>query len=90
MKYVYVLLEEGSWDYEFTNHTEVYAKYEDALKSFKNLVKSAKLDMKEWTEDAVEIQHIDKDTEQASFEIYEDGDFTRLHDTITILRKEVM
>ena len=62
-KYVYVLSEEGSWDYEFTNHTEVYANFEDALKSFKNLVRSAKLDMEEWTDEAVSEIVLDKISE---------------------------
>jgi len=92
MKHVYVLMEEGSWDYEFTNHTEVYSTFEKALNSYKNLVRSARLDMKEWIPDdqISESEQIDEEAGTASFEIYEDGDFTKLHDTISIIRKEVM
>lgn len=91
-EFVYVVAEEGSWDYEFTNHTEVYASFGDALNSFKNLARAATLDMAEWiNEDSIaQSEQIDEEKQTASFEIYEDGDFTRLHDTITITKKEVI
>ena len=91
-EFVYVVAEEGSWDYEFTGHTEVYASFGDALNSFKNLARGAKQDMLEWTsEDAiVQSEQIDEEAGIANFQIYEDGDFTKLHDTITITRKEVI
>ena len=91
-EFVYVIQEEGSWDYEFTGHTEVYASFGDALNSFKNLARGAKQDMLEWTsEDAiVQSEQIDEEAGTANFQIYEDGDFTKLHDTITITRKEVI
>ena len=85
---VYVLLEEGSWDYEFTNNIEVYTKFEDALNKFNELVKTAEADMKEWTEEVVSEQEIEQGV-AAYFSTYEDGDYTRLHDTITISEKEV-
>ena len=88
-KYVYVLKEEGSWDYEPTNYTEVYENFEDALKAFKEKVKTSEADMQDWTEDAVSDTTINESEQTASFETYEDGDFNRLHDTITISRKEV-
>ena len=91
-EFVYVVAEEGSWDYEFTNHTEVYASFGDAMNSFKNLARVARQDMLEWTnEDSIaQSEQIDEEKQTASFEIYEDGDFTRLHDTITITKKEVI
>lgn len=91
-EFVYVVAEEGSWDYEFTNHTEVYASFGDAVNSFKNLARVARQDMLEWTsEDSItQNEQIDEEKQTASFEIYEDGDFTRLHDTITITKKEVI
>lgn len=92
-EFVYVIQEEGSWDYEFTHHTEVYASFADALYAFKGLVRTAELDMQEWLSDPDNIsesEQIDEEAEAASFEIYEDGDFTRLHDTITITKKEVI
>ena len=91
-EFVYVIQEEGSWDYESTHHTEVYASFGDALNSFKNLARGAKQDMLEWTsEDAiVQSEQIDEEAGTANFQIYEDGDFTKLHDTITITRKEVI
>ena len=91
-EFVYVIQEEGSWNYEFTNHTEVYASFGDALNSYKNLVRVARSDIHEWISDdqISESEQIDEEAGTASFEIYEDGDFTRLHDTITITKKEVI
>lgn len=91
-EFVYVIQEEGSWDYESSNHTEVYASFGDALNSFKNLAGVARSDMHEWISDdqISESEQIDEEAGTASFEIYEDGDFTRLHDTITITKKEVI
>ena len=90
---VYIITEEGSWDYEDILHTEVYASYEEALKSYNNLKKTAQADMKEWDDESgmtVENEQIDQDTESAEFQIYQDGDYSRFHDTITITRKEVL
>ena len=91
-EFVYVIQEEGSWDYESTHHTEVYASFGDALNSYKNLARVARSDMHEWISDdqISESEQIDEEAGTASFEIYEDGDFTRLHDTITITKKEVI
>ena len=90
---VYVVTEEGSWDYEDTLLTEVYASYEEALKRYNSLKKTAQDDMKEWDDESgmtVENEQIDQDAESAEFQIYQDGDYTRFHDTITITRKEVL
>ena len=90
---VYVVTEEGSWDYEDTLLTEIYASYEEALKRYNNLKRTAQTDMKEWDDESgmtVENEQIDQDAESAEFQIYQDGDYTRFHDTITITRKEVL
>lgn len=91
-EFVYVIQEEGSWNYEFTHHTEVYASFGDALNSYKNLVRVAKSDIREWISDdqISESEQINEEAGAAVFETYEDGDFTRLHDTITITKKEVI
>lgn len=91
-EFVYVIQEEGSWDYESSGHTEVYASFGDVLNSFKNLARVARSDMHEWISDdqISESEQIDEEAGTANFEIYEDGDFTRLHDTITITKKEVI
>lgn len=91
-EFVYVIQEEGSWDYEFTHHTEVYASFGDALNSYKNLVRVARSDIREWISDdqISESEQIDEEAGTASFETYESGDFTKLHDTITITKKEVI
>ena len=60
-----------SWDYELTHHVEAYASFEDALNSYRNLVKNARLDMKEQIKnDIAECEQIDEEAETASFEIY--------------------
>ena len=89
---VYIITEEGSWDYENILHTEVYSSFEEALKSYNNLKSTAQADMREWLSepDIAEDEQIDRDTEQAEFQIYQEGDYTRYHDTITIARKEVL
>lgn len=82
---VYVIGEEGSWDYESTHHVEAYASFEDAMNSYRNLVKNARLDMKEQVKnDIAECEQIDEEAETASFEIYKDGYYTQFHDTIEI------
>ena len=91
-EFVYVIQEEGSWNYEFTHHTEVYASFGDALNSQKKLVRVARSDIREWISDdrISESEQINEEAGAAVFETYEDGDFTRLHDTITITKKEVI
>jgi hypothetical protein len=87
MEYVYVLAENGSWDYELTGSVDVYSTFEKALKEFRCKVEQAKQDMKEWTDNSVCEQNIHEKSEDATFEIYEIGEYTRLHDTITIEKK---
>ena len=91
-EFVYVIQEEGNWGYGSTNHTEVYASFGDALNSFKNLASVAKSDIREWISDdqISESEQINEEAGAAVFETYEDGNFTRLHDTITITKKEVI
>lgn len=86
---VYVITEEGSWDYEYTGHTEVYSTFKDAFKEYKQLVKQAKEDIKKWTENIETDEEINEDAEQASFDIYEQGEYSKLHDSIKIEKKEV-
>ena len=74
---VYVVTEEGSWDYEDTLLTEIYASYEEALKRYNSLKRTAQADMREWDDDSgmtVENEQIDQDAESAKFQIYQDGD----------------
>lgn len=88
-KYVYVLLETGSWDYEPSCSVEIFKDFNTALTRFEQKIIEAKTDMNNWIEkeDTDEDKVIDKD--YASYEIFEAGDFTRLHDSITITREEV-
>lgn len=90
MKYVYVINESGSWDYEETGKVEVYETFEKALTRFNELVETAKKDLKEWCgENLIESEEINKEKEYANYEGYLDGDSTNTHDYISILKEEV-
>lgn len=92
-EFIFIIQEEGCWNGELIHHTEAYASFGDALNSFKNLVRVAGLDMREWVRDPSKLEEseqIDEEAGTASFETYESGNFTRLHDTITITKKEVI
>lgn len=92
-EFVYVVDEEGAWDGEQTHHTEVYASFGDAVNSFKNLARAAALDMREWVRDPSEIkedEQIDEEAQVAKYEIYKEGYFTYYHDTISVIKKEVI
>lgn len=91
-EFIYVLHEEGCWDGETTNNVEVFASFADAVNKYRALKKRAQVDINEWTaEDEIkESEQIDEDAESAHYEIYKDGYFMELHDTITIERKEVV
>lgn len=91
-RYVYVVIESGSWDYEFTNSTSVFDSFEKALKEYKELIKRTKQDMEEWADE--EDLEIEEDTniekESASFSMYENGDYSRLHNDITVTKQEIL
>ncbi len=92
-EFIFIIQEEGCWNGELIHHTEAYASFGDALNSFKNLVRVAGLDMREWVRDPSKLEEseqIDEEAGTASFETYESGNFTKLHDTITITKKEVI
>lgn len=92
-EFIFIIQEEGCWDGELIHHTEAYASFGDALNSFKNLARVARLDMNEWIaneESIKESEQIDEDTQAATFEIWEDGDYTRFHNSIRLTRKEVI
>lgn len=91
-EYVYVLKEEGVWDYESASSTEVFNDFHTAVRAFEQKVKDAKTDMNDWlTPDEQDIseQEINEESETANFEICEDGNFSRLHCCINIIKKEV-
>lgn len=91
-RYVYVVIESGSWDYEFTNSTSVFDNFKKALKEYKELIKRTKQDMEEWADE--EDLEIEEDTniekESASFSMYENGDYSRLHNDITVTKQEIL
>ena len=90
-KIVYVVVEEGSWDYEFTNSMEVYDTFEKAQKDFENRVNATKQDMADWIdEDETEIDETTNlEDEHLYFSMYESGDYTRLHNSISVNKMEV-
>ena len=90
-EYVYVLDEEGSWDFEYTTNCECFSGFKPALNRFKELRDQAIKDMNEWLdEDEIETnESINEEREQASFEIYEAGNYPRLHNNINIHKEEV-
>lgn len=89
--YVYVISETGSWNYEQTDSTEVFKDFDRALDRLEQKITEAKKDMKEWLdqEDIEDEKLVDRENDFASYEIYERGDFSRLHDCIVLERKEV-
>ena len=89
--YVYVLSETGCWDYEQTSSIEVFKDFDRALDRLEQKITDTKKDMKEWlSQDDIEDEKIiDRENDFASYEIYERGDFSRLHDCIVLERKEV-
>lgn len=93
MKYVYVLMEEGSWDfYDSKTDVIVFSTFEKALEEFNQRVANAKVDLEDWRESDTKMQeelNVNKDDESASFEAYEDGYYERLHSNITITKEEV-
>lgn len=91
-EFIYVLQEEGCWEGDITGEVEVYASFADAMNKYKELKKRAQDDMNEWTQgdELEESEQIDEDAESVSYEIYRDGYFNELHNTITIERKEVI
>ena len=92
-RYVFVLVDTGSWDYEYSNDVKVFNTFDDALTAFTEQVETAKQDMSEWCdEDDLECDEVEVNRvhQEASFSIYERGDYSRLHDDINIYKKEVM
>lgn len=89
MNYVYVVYENGSWDYEVTNKVRVFNTFEKALETFKEFVETSKLDMAEWTKDIETEEEISQKQQYAYFNIQKSDDFTRFHDTIRVEKKEV-
>lgn len=91
-EYVYILTEEGVWDYESVSSVEVFNDFHTAIRAFEQKVKDAKTDMNDWLnpdEQDICEQEIDKESESANFEINEDGNFSKLHCCINLVKKEV-
>lgn len=92
-EYIYVLTEEGVWDYEISPLSmEVFNDFTTATRAFEQRVKDAKTDMNGWlTPDEQDIceQEINEDTKSANFEICETENYPRLHCCINLIKKEV-
>lgn len=94
-KQIYVLVENSIWDYEqefCEDNTMVYDNFEKAYKEFINRKNQAMEDMLNFIDEnemAVE-ENIDKEKESAEISIYEDGDYTKTHCDIYVIKKEVL
>ena len=92
-EFIFIIQEEGCWDGELSHHTEAYTSFGDALNSFKNLARSARLDMRGLVRDhrkLEESEQIDEETQTASYKICNIDNEIYFHDTISITKKEVI
>lgn len=91
-KFVYVIIENGSWDYEMTNGCSVFESFQKELAKYKELVKETKQDMENWAdeEDLSIEEMVDTKEKNASFSMYENGNYVKLHSDIFIYKKEVI
>ena len=96
-EFIFIIQEEGCWDGELSHHTEAYASFGDAVNSFKNLARSAGLNMRKLVRDPSKLEEseqIDEETQTANYKIcykicnIENGIY--FHDTISITKKEVI
>lgn len=83
---VYLLQDRGRWDYEETNTVEVYSTFEKALEGYKQRVKDAKSDLREWCDESelLEDENVNKDEFIASYSGYLEGEYDKLHCDIWI------
>ena len=91
-QYVFILRDEGSWDYEHTSSADVFATFDLALEEFKKRIVKSKQDMETWCskEDIKEDQLIDRENNYASYDTYEQDEYDRLHNTLIVERKEII
>lgn len=90
-QFVYVLTEDGCWDYEETLTVEVYSTFEKALEKFHKKVADCKETMKEYSSYEVKDEvSVNRTIQHAYYSTWEDGDSTRLNCEIRINREEVM
>lgn len=95
---VYLIVEFGSWDYEENDKvdTMIFATYEKAKEEFIKRVEQTKEDMfNGWFDIEDKEQYtveedIDDKNKYCSYSIYESGDYTRLHNDITLQEMEVI
>lgn len=89
-KYVYVLTENGAWDYEPTSKLMVFDNFEKALKEFKELVVTAKIDLMSWADENDLSKYEEYSEEHAEFNWYEADCWSKLHDEIIISKQEIL
>lgn len=92
--FVFVLLENGSWDYETTEDCQIHTDFDKVYNEFLQKVECAKSDIlnfvdEEDVESEEEGELNGKDTEFYKISIWECGDWTKTHCDITIRRMEV-
>lgn len=92
-KFVYVLVENGIWDYEQefnSNNTMVYDNFEKAFEEYTTRKNQALEDMKNFvSEDEIAVEE-NVEKEYAEISIYENGDYTKTHCDIYVIKKEVL
>ena len=84
MKKVFVLINDGCYDYEGGVDVQVYADYEKAKRDFEN---SRALLIANWIDCGSWVIECDKED---FFSVCEEGDYTRSHTTISIVEKDIL
>lgn len=92
MKYLYIVTDDGCWDYERTHKLFVFKTFDKALECFEERAKMGRSDMLEWLDDPDDLEEsksVNRETETAYYDIWEDGDSERLNNIIRIEKVEV-
>lgn len=84
MKKVYLIIDEGCYDYEGSTDVRVYADYEKAKQDFDD---SREELIAEWIDGGSWVVDCDK---KDFFSVCEEGDYTRSHANLTIVEKDIL
>lgn len=90
-KFVFVLIENGMWDYEQTNNCTVFDSFEKAREQYIEQIKLAKEDMLNFADEKdIDFEENKDDAENLEFSIYEVGDYTKNHCDISVKKLEIL
>jgi hypothetical protein len=84
MKKVYLIIDEGCFDYDCGTDVRVYADHEKAKQDFDDCREQL---IAEWIDDGSWVIECDKED---FFSVCEDGDYTRSHAAISIVEKDIL